>query len=50
VHFVSDRPDLRFEDNFFDMRAGETRTITVRGLTAVLKPEDVTVRCWNTRC
>lgn len=50
VHVVSDRPDLRFEDNFFDMRAGETRTITVRGLTAVLKPEDVTVRCWNTRC
>ncbi|WP_409514441.1 glycoside hydrolase family 2 protein [Brevundimonas sp.] len=48
VHLVSDRPDLRFSDNHFDLAAGEVRTIAVTGSTP-FGPRDVTVRCWNDR-
>jgi beta-mannosidase len=48
VQVTSDRPDLRFSDNYFDMAAGERRSLTVRADTA-FGPEDVTVRCWNQR-
>ena len=48
VHLVSDRPDLRFSDNHFDMAAGERRTIHVAADIAV-GPDDLTVRCWNAR-
>jgi beta-mannosidase len=48
VHLVSDRADLRFDDNYFDMVAGERRTVTVTAeidLTAA----DIALRCWNDR-
>ena len=48
VHASSERADLRFDDNYFDLAAGETATIVVTspaGLTA----KDVTVSCWNAR-
>lgn len=48
VHLVSDRPDLRFSENHFDLAAGEVRTIAVTGSTP-FGPRDVTVRCWNDR-
>jgi beta-mannosidase len=48
VHLVSDRADLRFSDSYFDMAAGERRTITVTGVTD-LTVSDIAVRCWNDR-
>jgi beta-mannosidase len=48
VHFVSDRPDLRFSDNYFDMAAGEGRTVTITA-DADLSPADIALRCWNDR-
>jgi len=48
VHLVSDRSDLRFSDNHFDMAAGDARTVTVTA-TANVGPDDITVRCWNNR-
>jgi beta-mannosidase len=48
VHLVSDRADLRFSDNWFDMAAGERRTITITA-GADLGPADVALRCWNDR-
>jgi beta-mannosidase len=48
VHFVSDRPDLRFSDNYFDMAAGERTTVTIWS-DADLSGADITVRCWNDR-
>ena len=46
VHLVSDRADLTFSDNHFDLGAGESRTILVTGASAV-RAEDIAVRCWN---
>ena len=48
VHLTSDRPDLRFGDNYFDLAAGERRSLTVRGDRA-FGDEDFAVRCWNER-
>jgi hypothetical protein len=48
VHLVSDRADLRFSDSYFDMAAGERRTITVTGVSD-LTISDIAVRCWNDR-
>jgi len=48
VHLVSDRADLRFSDNYFDMAGGERRAILVTS-TAALGPEDLEVSCWNMR-
>jgi beta-mannosidase len=46
VHAVSDRPDLVFSDNHFDMTAGERRTISVKGAAPVTSDE-ITLHCWN---
>lgn len=48
VHLVSDRADLTFSDNHFDLAAGETRSITVAAKSPV-GPGDISVRCWNNR-
>jgi len=48
VHVTSSRPDLRFSDNYFDMAAGETRSITVSGVGG-LEPSEIAVSCWNAR-
>lgn len=48
VHVVSDRPDLVFSDNHFDLAAGERRTISVTGAWPVASDE-IAVRCWNGR-
>ena len=48
VHLVSDRADLVFSDNFFDLAVGEARTIRITGASPV-RATDVTVRCWNGR-
>ncbi len=45
THFASDRTDLTFTDNYFDLAAGERRTIVVTAKD-VLKPQDVTARWW----
>jgi beta-mannosidase len=47
VHLTSERPGLSFSDNYFDMEAGEKRTITVRGPD--LNPRDISIRCWNNK-
>ena len=48
VHLVSDRPDLTFSDNFFDLGAGDTRMITVSGAGPV-GLDDIGLRYWNER-
>jgi beta-mannosidase len=48
VHLTSERPDLRFSDNYFDMATGEQRSLTVRANSA-FGAEDFAVRCWNQR-
>ena len=42
VHLTSDRVDLIFSDNYFDMAAGEPRTIAVHG-TGDLAPDAIEV-------
>jgi beta-mannosidase len=46
VHLTSDRADLIFSDNYFDMVAGERRAIAVRG-SGDLAPDAIEVLCWN---
>ncbi|MES2861427.1 MAG: glycoside hydrolase family 2 protein [Pseudomonadota bacterium] len=48
VHLVTERTDLRFSDNHFDLAAGERRTVHVTADTA-LGADDLTVRFWNAR-
>jgi len=48
VHFVSDRADLRFSDNYFDMAAGERRMVMISA-EADIGPDDITLRWWNDR-
>jgi len=48
VHLVSDRADLVFSDNHFDLGAGERRTVTVSGANPI-SANDIAVRCWNAR-
>ena len=48
VHLVSDRADLNFSDNHFDLGAGEARTVRIKGATPVTAG-DIAVRCWNDR-
>jgi beta-mannosidase len=48
VHLVSDRADLEFSDNHFDLSAGERRTLRVTG-TSPVGPDDIALRCWNDR-
>ena len=46
VRLISDRGDLIFSDNYFDMVAGERRAITVLG-RGDLAPDAIEVLCWN---
>lgn len=48
VHLTTDRPDLTFSDNHFDLAAGEGRSIVVRARSP-LGPDDVSISCWNDR-
>lgn len=48
IQLTSDRADLRFSDNAFDLAGGERRTVAVTGARP-LSPEDITVRCWRGR-
>ena len=48
VRLTSERADLRFSDNYFDLCAGETRVVTVRALAGVSEA-DVRVEAWNGR-
>ncbi|WP_167762582.1 glycoside hydrolase family 2 protein [Brevundimonas intermedia] len=48
VHLTSDRSDLTFSDNHFDLAAGEARSVVVRA-RGPLGPDDVSIRCWNDR-
>jgi beta-mannosidase len=48
VHLVSDRADLKFSDNYFDMASGDRRHVVVTASTAI-DVENFRVRCWNAR-
>ena len=43
VHILAPHGWLRYSDNFFDMRAGETRRITIHDPASLLTEADVTV-------
>jgi beta-mannosidase len=49
VHLDSERPDLRFSDNYFDLRPGETLSIRVRATAGTLSPDTLKLLCWNQR-
>lgn len=40
-------PENRFDAAYFDLAPGESRTITVRGLTQGFDPSDIAVRTWG---
>jgi hypothetical protein len=44
AHLLVPHGWTRFSDNYFDMLAGEVRTIRVSNPDVMLRPEDVTVR------
>lgn len=46
THLLSDRADLHFSDNYFDLAANETRTIAVSSANA-LGPNDIRLRSWG---
>lgn len=46
IQLTSDRADVRFSDNAFDLAAGERRRIVVTG-AGPLAPDDIAVRCWR---
>jgi len=48
VHLTSGRPDLRFDDNYFDLATGEVRRVSVTAATP-FGPGDFEVGCWNDR-
>lgn len=45
VHLVSNRADVRFSDNHFDLAAGEARRVIANG-AAAMGPGDVALRSW----
>lgn len=50
VHLETERPDLRFSDNYFDLAAGERATVRVTSASGRgISPADIAVRCWNQR-
>jgi beta-mannosidase len=44
VHILSPVPGVRFSDNYFDLRDGETTTITVVGLPDGFPVQELEVR------
>jgi len=46
AHLLVPHGWTRFSDNYFDLLAGESRTIRVSNADVVLRPEDVTARCF----
>ncbi|CAN5297897.1 glycoside hydrolase family 2 protein [soil metagenome] len=48
VHLTSARADLRFSDNYFDLAAGDRRTVVVTAPTPFAE-DAFDIRCWNAR-
>lgn len=48
VHFVSDRTDLRFSDNYFDLGQRQRRVVRIEG-DQPIAPQDVVLRRWEMR-
>ena len=48
VHLIEPHPDTRFSDNYFDLGAGEVRQIIVSNKTAMLDPNELSVRSFKT--
>jgi len=44
AHLIVPHGWTRFSDNYFDLRPGESRTVTIESLDAWLRPEDLTAR------
>jgi beta-mannosidase len=44
LHLIVPSETARFDDNYFDLAAGQSRTILVTDAARDLRPEDVTVR------
>ncbi len=45
VHLISDRADIRFSDNHFDLVAGESRVVRVSAMSAIGE-EDISLGGW----
>ena len=48
VHLIEPHQDTRFSDNYFDLGAGEVRQIIVSNKTAMLDPNELSVRSFKT--
>jgi len=44
-HILTPHGGTKFTDNYFDLRAGHMRSVTVTNESVELRPEDITVRC-----
>ena len=47
VHLTAEDPDIRFSDNYFDLRAGEIRVITVKSKIKPISPDSISLHSWN---
>lgn len=46
IRLRSDNPAVRYDDNHFDLKGGERRTVVVTGASS---PADIEINCWNGR-
>jgi beta-mannosidase len=44
AHILTPHAGTKFSDNYFDLRAGRVRSVTVTNESVALRPEDITVR------
>ena len=47
VHLTAEDPDVRFSDNYFDLRPGEIRVITVRNKFRPISSDSIALHSWN---
>jgi len=45
AHILTPHAGTKFSDNYFDLRAGHERSVTVTNESVELRPEDISVRC-----
>ncbi|PTU31897.1 glycoside hydrolase family 2 [Stenotrophobium rhamnosiphilum] len=47
VHLTAEDPETRFSDNYFDLRPGEIRVITVKNKIKPLSSDSIALHSWN---
>ncbi|MES2489143.1 MAG: glycoside hydrolase family 2 protein [Pseudomonadota bacterium] len=47
VHLTAEDPDIRFSDNYFDLRPGEIRVVTVTNKKNRITADSIALHSWN---